>query len=135
LGVARFVRLRDRPTTAEAAVTVVDDAQGRGIGTLLLDVLAAGAHQVGVEWFTALMLSRNDEMRDLLERLGRTRAVDQQAGTVQIDVELPPSGLSDDLRAILRASRRARECGQDSSGRSPEALNADASGAPDPADG
>jgi GNAT superfamily N-acetyltransferase len=111
LGVARFVRLADRPGTAEAAVTVVDDAQGRGIGTLLLDVLAARARQVGVERFSALMLARNDDMRDMLERLGPTEVVGQEAGTIEIEAELPPAGLSETLRGLLRASRRARQAG------------------------
>ena len=37
LGVARSVRNPDRPDTAEVAVTVIDDWQGRGLGTLLLE--------------------------------------------------------------------------------------------------
>src|SRR6266536_88238 len=33
LGVARYIRLAEDPTTAEAAVTVLDEQQGRGMGT------------------------------------------------------------------------------------------------------
>ena len=40
LGVARYVRLQDHPEIAEAAVTVIDAYQGRGLGTLLLALLA-----------------------------------------------------------------------------------------------
>ena len=40
LGVARFVR-RDEPGTAEVAVTVVDDWQGRGVATALLERLTS----------------------------------------------------------------------------------------------
>src|SRR5438132_691696 len=36
LGTARFVRLEDEPRFADAAVTVVDQAQGKGLGKLLL---------------------------------------------------------------------------------------------------
>ncbi|HZC99519.1 MAG TPA: N-acetyltransferase [Actinomycetes bacterium] len=40
LGVARYIRLPDDPTTAEAAVTVIDEQQGNGIGTILLTRMA-----------------------------------------------------------------------------------------------
>src|SRR5689334_9868774 len=39
LGVARFVRLKDRPTAAEVAVSVVDECQKLGLGSLLLGTL------------------------------------------------------------------------------------------------
>jgi GNAT superfamily N-acetyltransferase len=42
VAIANYVRLRDR-RVAEAAVTVLDDVQGRGIGTLLLERLADAA--------------------------------------------------------------------------------------------
>ena len=49
VGVARYVRDLDRPERAEAAVTVIDDWQGRGLGTLLLELLAVRAREEGVE--------------------------------------------------------------------------------------
>ena len=42
IGVARYVRIPDDPEVAEAAVTVVDDYQGRGVGTLLLAACSTG---------------------------------------------------------------------------------------------
>ena len=111
IGVARFVRHAGRPDAAEAAVTVADDWQGRGLGTLLLELLAARAREERVTTFTALVLADNDDMLDLLEHLGPTHVVDRSLGTVEVEAELPPIGLSPELRALLRASRRARPPG------------------------
>ena len=68
VGVARYIRTTD-PRAAEVAVTVVDDWQGRGLGTLLLEGITMRAREEGVDTFTALMLVENGEMMDLLERL------------------------------------------------------------------
>ena len=106
VGVARFVRSLDRPDTAEAAVTVVDDWQGRGVGTALLDLLAERARAEGVVRFTALMLAENREMLELLEALGPVRVVDRHSGTVDIEAELPPTGAGQELHGVLGASAR-----------------------------
>ena len=43
IGVARYVRDPQRRDAAEVAVTVIDDWQGKGVGTLLLEALGARA--------------------------------------------------------------------------------------------
>jgi GNAT superfamily N-acetyltransferase len=106
VGVARFVRCRDRPDTAEAAVTVIDDWQGRGVGTALLDLLAERARAEGVVRFTALLLAENRRMLNLLEALGPVHVVDRQSGTVEIEAELPPTGAGRELHGVLGASAR-----------------------------
>lgn len=101
VGVARYVREED-PQVAEAAVTVADEWQGRGLGTALLHEIAERARQEGVERFTAYVLARNDDMIDMLFRLGPAKVVDRHHGTVQIEAELPPAGVSDQLRGLLK---------------------------------
>jgi RimJ/RimL family protein N-acetyltransferase len=109
VGVARYVR-EDDPDVAEAAVTVADDWQGRGLGTLLLHCLAERARDEDVKRFTALALARNEDMIDMLERLGATRVVDQQQGAIEIETELPRVGIGEQLRELLRlAARLTRE--------------------------
>jgi RimJ/RimL family protein N-acetyltransferase len=89
VAVARYVRNRQTdPRSAEVAVTVVDDWQGRGVGTLLLGELARRARKDGVERFTALVLANNHEMLDLLHQLGPCRVVSQETGVVELEVEL-----------------------------------------------
>ena len=72
-GVARYVRLPDTPTAAEMAVTVVDDHQGRGLGTLLFGLLARVALSRGIDTFVALIHAENTGMRALLTDLGAQR--------------------------------------------------------------
>lgn len=68
-GVARWVRLADDPETAEAAIVVADPLQGRGLGSLLAELLADEAVRHGVRRFTATMLSDNLPAHRLMTRL------------------------------------------------------------------
>jgi GNAT superfamily N-acetyltransferase len=102
IGVARYVRDQDRPEVAEVAVTVIDDWQGRGLGTLLLEVISARGREEGVTTFTALMLATNEEMMDLLKRLDPVRIVDRETGRVEIEAPIPAIGLAPALRKLLR---------------------------------
>jgi GNAT superfamily N-acetyltransferase len=107
VGVARFVRCADRPDTAEAAVTVIDDWQGRGVGTALLDLLAERARDEGIVRFTALMLAENRDMLEVLEDVAPIHVVERQPGTIEIEVELPPAGVGPHLRGLLGHAARA----------------------------
>ncbi len=73
VGVARFVKLLDEPGTAEAAIIVSDELQGRGLGKRLAHELADAARDRGVRRFRASMLSDNKAalalMRTLSDRL------------------------------------------------------------------
>ncbi len=89
LGVARFVRLKDEPDVAEAAITVVDDAQGKGVGRLLLTALATLAVARGIRVFRGEVLAENARMRHLLDEVGAaTRMADGQ--TLVFDVPIQP---------------------------------------------
>jgi len=104
LGVARYVREVERPDAAEVAVTVVDDWQGRGLGTLLLDALSARARDEGVTSFTAVILATNDEMIHLVEHLAPVRILDRVDGRIEIEVPIPVIGLAPALQKLLRIS-------------------------------
>ncbi len=108
IGVARYVRNPERPEVAEVAVTVIDDWQGRGLGTLLLEVLGERARAEGLTSFTALMLATNQEMMDVLEGLGPVRIIDREAGTVEIEMPIPKVGLPPALTKLLRIAARNR---------------------------
>ena len=104
---SRYVRSTERPEAAEVAVTVIDDWQGRGLGTLLLEVLSAQAREEGIDSFTAPMLATNEEMMDMLKRLDPVRILDREVGTDQIEVPIPAIGLAPPLRELLRISARS----------------------------
>ena len=89
VGVARFVRLQSDPACAEVAVTVVDDWQRRGLGTVLLDALADRARDESVTRFTGVALAENREVLGLLGKLGAARVVGHGPGTVELVVDLP----------------------------------------------
>lgn len=100
LGVARYVRNRNRPETAEAAVAVIDAWQGRGLGGVLLRRLSTRAAANGIGTFTASLLTENRSMLRLFERLGRVHVRDIGGGTMEIDVDLPVG----DARTLLRSA-------------------------------
>jgi RimJ/RimL family protein N-acetyltransferase len=100
VGVARFVRADD-PLRAEAAVAVIDSWQGRGLGTALTNLLADRARDEGVECFTALVLASNTQMQDVLATLGPGRVISRQAGTVELEVGVPPEGIGE-MAGVLR---------------------------------
>jgi GNAT superfamily N-acetyltransferase len=88
IGVARFVRDPEHATRAEVAVAIVDDWQGRGVGALLLDRLAARARAEGIATFTGLVLADNRAMLALFARLGPIRRGAAEAGAVAVEVDL-----------------------------------------------
>ncbi len=106
IGVARYVRDLERPEVAEVAVTVIDDWQGRGLGTLLAEVISARAREEGITSFTALMLAANEEMLDILRRLDPVRIIDREQGRVEVEVPIPEIGLAPGLRKVLQIAAR-----------------------------
>jgi GNAT superfamily N-acetyltransferase len=104
VAVARFVRDRLDPSRAEAAITVTDDWQRRGIGKLLLERLSDRARTEGITRFVALVSAENRGMRALVKGLGQSVHVSRVAGsTLEYEIDLGPSGLAAELQAALRA--------------------------------
>ena len=106
LGVARFIRSPDDPAVAEVAVAVVDDWQGRGLGTALLQELAARAREEGVERFSAQVLAENKPMLEVLDALGHAKVVRRDHGVVELVMDLPPDGLPETLSHAVRSAAR-----------------------------
>jgi acetyl coenzyme A synthetase (ADP forming)-like protein len=83
VGVANYARLRD-PSAAEAAFVVADDEQGRGIGTRLLEQLAARAAAAGIERFVAEVLAENRQMLGVFTGAGFDVVRELEHGEVEV---------------------------------------------------
>lgn len=103
LGVARFVRLEPGGDTAEAAVVVTDDWQGRGVGGALLRRLATRARQEGVRNFTALVKAENPVAVEALKGIGTTE-ITREGSDLHLLIALPRRGTGATLTRALRAA-------------------------------
>ena len=90
VGVARYVRSAKDPQAAEIAVTVVDEWQGRGLGTELLAQLSDRARSEGIRRFTALAAADNVAVARLAHRIG-AESVRRDSATVLYEIPLIPA--------------------------------------------
>ena len=102
LGVARFIRLAETPEVAEMAITVVDDAQGKGLGRVLMDILVEAARERGVERFEVRVLAGNEAMYRLVQTLAPCEP-ERDGEALCFNVPLNPalSGGTELLRPLL----------------------------------
>jgi RimJ/RimL family protein N-acetyltransferase len=89
LGVARFIRDPQDPSTAEVAMSVVDEWQNRGVGFMLATRLSGRAVSENVSHVTALMTASNVRARRLLAKIGEPTVIGREGATVSYRVALP----------------------------------------------
>ncbi len=90
LGVGRY-SLDRRTNLAEAAFLVRDDAQGKGIGTVLLGALADAARARGIRGFTALVMPDNHAMRHVFSKVFPAVESRMEEGNQQLTMEFDSS--------------------------------------------
>jgi acetyl coenzyme A synthetase (ADP forming)-like protein len=90
IALASYARLRD-PRSAEVAFAVADEHQGRGIGTRLLEQLAARAAEAGIERFVAEVLPENRAMIGVFEEAGFAVARELAGGVVEVSFPIRPT--------------------------------------------
>lgn len=106
-GVGRFVRLNDRPEVAEFSLTVLDTAQGLGVGQLLLAVLAVVGQALDVRVLRGVVGRENDKMTAWMLRLGARAEGDGQ--DLVMDLALPvDAGASASAAAFAETCERIR---------------------------
>jgi RimJ/RimL family protein N-acetyltransferase len=119
VGVARYIRDPDERGSAEVAVTVVDEWQGRGLGSKLLALLSGRARAAGITRFTAVTAADNTAAKTLIVHAGGT-LVSRRGPHWEYEISLEPlrdEGLTAWLRDFeIRFDRAAGNT--DSVGRS-----------------
>ncbi|MDZ7676105.1 MAG: GNAT family N-acetyltransferase [Acidimicrobiales bacterium] len=101
VGMANYVR-GARLDEAEVAFVVADEYHGRGIGTLLLEHLAAAARERGITRFVADTLAHNQRMRHVFRSAGFAERAEFDGEVVHVELHIEPTEQS-------RASVEARE--------------------------
>ncbi|WP_188037415.1 GNAT family N-acetyltransferase, partial [Actinotalea sp. JY-7885] len=89
IAVARYDRTG--PAEAEVAFNVADDHHGRGLGSVLLEHLAAAARERGIRRFTAEVLPQNGQMLGVFRVAGYVVRQHLDDGIVTVSFDLDPT--------------------------------------------
>jgi GNAT superfamily N-acetyltransferase len=108
VAVGRLVRLATSPEVAEIAITVVDEWQRRGIGQILVRVLAEIGRSVGIQRFAFEALPENKGIVRLLGRFGAIHEFRDGvvSGSLEIASVEPFSLLRGNILELAAAARR-----------------------------
>ena len=85
VGVSRFVRSQADPSVADLAITVADDWQGRGLGSMLLRRIVAAAGERGIVSIHADVLAENRKVPDLLRHNARDLSFQNKDGLLVVN--------------------------------------------------
>jgi acyl-CoA synthetase (NDP forming)/RimJ/RimL family protein N-acetyltransferase len=94
IAVGRYERLGRDADDAEVAFVVEDAHQGRGIGSVLLEHLAAAARDAGIGRFVAEVLPENGGMLRVFAEAGYTVAREYADGVVHLAFPIEPTDRS-----------------------------------------
>lgn len=106
IGVARYDRLAGDPSSAEVAFVVADEHHGRGVGTVLLEHLAAVAREHGITRFVAETLARNQRMQSVFRAAGFEEVTRMADGIVTVEMAIEPT---DRARAAMEEREHRAE--------------------------
>jgi acetyl coenzyme A synthetase (ADP forming)-like protein len=97
VALGNWARLRD-PSSAEAAFAVADELQGLGVGTRLLERLAALAGEAGIEHFVAEVLPGNVSMLRVFAGAGLE--VRREIAEGNVEIEFPIAATREYVSAV-----------------------------------
>ncbi|WP_226913363.1 bifunctional acetate--CoA ligase family protein/GNAT family N-acetyltransferase [Gephyromycinifex aptenodytis] len=90
IGIARYDRLHDE-STAEVAFNISDHFQGKGVGSVLLEHLAAIASDAGVRKFVADVLPQNRKMMSVFVDAGYEVRHHFDDGVIAVEFTIEPT--------------------------------------------
>jgi acyl-CoA synthetase (NDP forming)/ribosomal protein S18 acetylase RimI-like enzyme len=105
VAVGRFDRLGEQ-RSAEVAFVVEDGHQGRGLGSILLEHLAAAARECGLDGFVAEVLAENSQMVRVFRDAGYQVKRAMEEGVVHLEFAIDPT---EESVAVARAREQAAE--------------------------
>lgn len=105
MGIGRYDRLDD-PREAEVAFNIADAHQGRGIGSILLEHLAAAARENGIRKFSAEVLPENRKMLMVFSDAGYDVKRHFDDGVVSLEFNIDPT---DKSRAVMESREHRAE--------------------------
>lgn len=106
IAVGRFDRLEPGGTAAEVALVVEDAHQGRGLGSILLEHLAAAGRERGVAGFVAEVLAENRQMVRIFRDAGYQVSRAFEEGVLHLEFGIDPT---EESRAVAWAREQAAE--------------------------
>lgn len=74
IAIARLVRSSEVPEEAEVAITVIDEYQGKGLGTFLIQLITLAASERGIAKLTFTTLPQNKGIHHLIQKIGTPEA-------------------------------------------------------------
>lgn len=86
IGIGRYIRNTQESEVAEFAITVSDQYQGCGVGSLLLDSLIDHARENHIRILRGYVLSENRPMVNMLKHRG-AQCVEEEMSTLCCDLE------------------------------------------------
>ncbi|MDQ0734402.1 bifunctional acetate--CoA ligase family protein/GNAT family N-acetyltransferase [Arthrobacter agilis] len=105
IGIGRYDRLDD-PLEAEVAFNVSDHHQGRGVGSILLEHLAAAARENGIRRFSAEVLPENRKMITVFAEAGYEVERHFDDGVVMLSFDIDPTRKS---QAVMESREHRAE--------------------------
>ncbi|WP_433335768.1 GNAT family N-acetyltransferase [Spirillospora sp. CA-294931] len=108
IAVVRYDRLKDRPGTAEVAFLVEDAHQGRGVGAVLLEHIAAAARERGLHRFVASVLPDNRRMTRVFREAGYSAEQSFEDGVIELVLDLEPTETSVEVMAAREHRAESR---------------------------